>query len=544
MKTKKGITPIDSSRDFRINELFFSQTDRKGVIVSGNAVFSRVADYTLEEMKGKAHNIIRHPDMPRAVFKTLWDFLKASKPIAAYVKNMAKDGRDYWVLALVAPVEDGYLSVRFKPSSALFPLVEEVYRELRAIELDHDEREEEPKAGMLAAEARLVEILNEKGFADYDAFMRAVLQHELASLDTTLASDGLDIFVEIADSSTSESSTARELRGIYKKTQRVSSTINSLGADLQSSSELNEQLTAQARSILSLAEEFRYVPMNVEIKTSQMGEGGLALSMVATHLGEASKGVLERVVGLTARAGKVSVGLGESIFDLGWARLQFDMTTSYYHEMFSALSEERDLTPRLDNLRRLRVAFSQTTERAVQSLRSVENVLGGLDAEAEDLSRAMLQLEVAHIAGLIEASRLTDDDNIVTLFEGIRGHIDDIKKELIKFSDVILRLAKFAQQAPAIVQTVTDAADTMRMNEEQIAETAQDDATLTGYGTIVDEAVELSEPGALVDDDEAQSSESETLMDIDRSQDEELLESTDADDCSASPLESESAIIS
>src|SRR3569832_335570 len=86
-------TPKNEERPFLIHELFFSTTDRVGVIRSGNEVFRRVAAFdSLEDMIGKPHNIIRHADMPRAVFKLLWDYLAANKTICAYVKNQARDG--------------------------------------------------------------------------------------------------------------------------------------------------------------------------------------------------------------------------------------------------------------------------------------------------------------------------------------------------------------------------------------------------------------------------------------------------------------------
>ena len=131
---KPHMPPRDVARDFKVSEAFFSTTDPRGIILAGNRVFTRISGYTEPELIGKPHNIIRHPDVPRAVFKLLWDTLAAGQPICAYVKNMAKDGAYYWVLALVAPMPGGYLSIRFKPSSALLPLVESVYREMRVIE--------------------------------------------------------------------------------------------------------------------------------------------------------------------------------------------------------------------------------------------------------------------------------------------------------------------------------------------------------------------------------------------------------------------------
>ena len=98
------VEPKNIESVFLPDEMFFSTTDLKGIILSGNDVFIRVSKFSKEELIGKPHNIIRHPDMPRIVFKLLWDYIQSGKPIVAYVKNIAKDGSYYWVLATVVPI--------------------------------------------------------------------------------------------------------------------------------------------------------------------------------------------------------------------------------------------------------------------------------------------------------------------------------------------------------------------------------------------------------------------------------------------------------
>ncbi len=139
--TQAGARAVATSVDevpFRIEELFFSRTDARGRILSGNDVFQRVSQYSWEEMTDRPHNIVRHPDMPRAVFFLLWERIRAGLPVGAYVKNRSKDGRHYWVYAVVTPVEDGYLSVRLKPTSALFAAASGLYAAIRAQENESD----------------------------------------------------------------------------------------------------------------------------------------------------------------------------------------------------------------------------------------------------------------------------------------------------------------------------------------------------------------------------------------------------------------------
>jgi aerotaxis receptor len=130
----KRPTPVNAESTFDFNEMFFSTTDLRGVIRYGNDVFVRVSNYPREKLIAAPHSLIRHPDMPRAVFKVLWDTIQAGQPIAAYVKNLAANGHYYWVMAFVFPLSDGYLSIRVKPSSGLFQAVQGIYAQTLAVE--------------------------------------------------------------------------------------------------------------------------------------------------------------------------------------------------------------------------------------------------------------------------------------------------------------------------------------------------------------------------------------------------------------------------
>ena len=103
---KYAVTPTDTESFFQGGELIVSKTDLKGRITYANQTFCKTAGYTEAELLGAPHSIVRHPDMPRAVFKLLWDTIMDGKEIFAYVKNMAKNGNYYWVFAHVTPSFD------------------------------------------------------------------------------------------------------------------------------------------------------------------------------------------------------------------------------------------------------------------------------------------------------------------------------------------------------------------------------------------------------------------------------------------------------
>lgn len=129
------------SRETILDEKAFlvSETDGKGIIKFANDDFCRIAEYTLEEMMGKPHNMVRHKDMPKAAFKDLWETVKKGEVWTGYVKNATKSGGYYWVYATVYPFEScdgsqGYLSCRRKPTAQEIETHEKLYRELKAQE--------------------------------------------------------------------------------------------------------------------------------------------------------------------------------------------------------------------------------------------------------------------------------------------------------------------------------------------------------------------------------------------------------------------------
>ncbi|EAI5397243.1 PAS domain-containing protein [Campylobacter upsaliensis] len=116
--------------------LITSKTDLKGKIVYANDDFLTYAGYKMDEILYKPHNIVRHEDMPRTVFKFLWDYMKRGEEIFAFVKNKTKNDDYYWVFANVTPSFDvnnqiiGYYSVRRKPNAKALEQIKPLYQEL------------------------------------------------------------------------------------------------------------------------------------------------------------------------------------------------------------------------------------------------------------------------------------------------------------------------------------------------------------------------------------------------------------------------------
>lgn len=117
-----------------------SETDSKGIIRFANDEFCKYAGYSLDELIGQPHSIVRHPDMPKSAFKDLWDTVKNSKRWRGFVKNRTKDGQHYyWVFATVYPFEScdgtqGYISCRRKISDMEKEKYDKLYKEMKAQE--------------------------------------------------------------------------------------------------------------------------------------------------------------------------------------------------------------------------------------------------------------------------------------------------------------------------------------------------------------------------------------------------------------------------
>lgn len=147
-----------------------SETDKKGIITMANDVFQEVAGYSESELVGANHNIVRHPDMPRAAFNLVWSTIATGKEISAFVINKAKNGDHYWVLATITPTADGYRAERSAPNpDTINDTVAPLYKAMRDKEAEMNFSNE----GMEASTQILLDVLADKGLS-YDELITAL----------------------------------------------------------------------------------------------------------------------------------------------------------------------------------------------------------------------------------------------------------------------------------------------------------------------------------------------------------------------------------
>lgn len=177
--TPRTIVPTGVPRTFSADELIVSKTDTRGVITYANDVFLRVSGYTMSEVIGRPHNMIRHPQMPRAVFGLLWDTLAARQELFAYINNLASDGAHYWVLAHVTPSYGpdgsvvGYHSSRRRPAQGAVAVVTPMYEQLLAEERRHPNA----KAAVAASTALMHDMIAREA-GSYEDFIWSIIGRE------------------------------------------------------------------------------------------------------------------------------------------------------------------------------------------------------------------------------------------------------------------------------------------------------------------------------------------------------------------------------
>ena len=177
---------IDAPGDehtYAADELFFSTTDSSGRIRRANSIFMRLSGYPRGALVGRAHNVVRHPDMPAGLYRCVWDDITAGDAVSAYITNRSSDGGRYRVFATIVPSGAGFLSVRTLPMRTdLRDAVEAVYARVRQVEAASAAAGASRREAAAAGQAALLEELQALGYRDSVDFTRRTLPDEVAAL--------------------------------------------------------------------------------------------------------------------------------------------------------------------------------------------------------------------------------------------------------------------------------------------------------------------------------------------------------------------------
>lgn len=375
--------------DFSFDELFFSRTNKKGVIESGNSVFQRVSQYDWDELLQKPHRIIRSPEMPRGVFHLLWDTILADKTVGAYVLNKAKDGSPYWVFALVTPITDGFLSVRLKPSSQLFSTVKSAYSELLAFEKTRGISPQE-------SHELLLKTISSLGFSSYEQFMTEALMQELESRHVQLNTPPLAIF------------------GLLRTTLES-------GANLQKRSE----------NIFTTFKKNMFVPLNLEVQAVRIGQEAASIATISSQYDQLAKEIQVQINRFVT-AGKL---VQEKVQDC-----QFYICNSVLQkEIYHFFEQESKPTP-IDKSHEMKILAELEqlqTNNARLSLFEIQKEYGEFKKVYENVRKLAIGLEMVSLSGKIEAAKLrTTSKELTDLLNELSSFKDNLKEILKEINGI------------------------------------------------------------------------------------------------------------
>lgn len=376
---------------FELDEMFFSRTDTRGVLKSWNSVFQRVSGYKAEDLQNAPHKVVRHPDMPKAVFWVLWERIKAGRMTGAYVKNKALDGSFYWVYAMVTPINGGYLSVRIKPISPNLPVVADLYRDLLRSE-KAEGFDAERSVGLLMSR------LAEMGCRDYTEFMTRSLVQEMSARNEELRRDtwlSPGPMVEVMDAAA-----------------------NALQA---------------AALVIPIFRRIRGFPVNLRIQARKQGGAGPIFAVIARDYERFCRNIEAQMQAFL----DTMVGIADRVCDCN-----FLLCTSCFQqemsEQFKTASGESAADFNSEDISLLDKQAKLYIEEARESLVELGDELRQFENIVRELNWMVGGLDATRTIGRVETARL--DKGGATLLK-MMEEADSFQSELCEYLDDIAKMA-------------------------------------------------------------------------------------------------------
>jgi aerotaxis receptor len=402
---------------FDLHELFFSITKHDSTIIFGNETFLRISGYEKEEIIGKFHNIIRHEDMPRVVFKKLWEYIESNKPVVAYVKNKTKEGGYYWVLAVVFPLNSQYISIRIKPNTQFFSIVKEVYLELLAAEKE---------LNMDESENLLVQLLKNLGFSDYDHFMNEVLLAELLERKKLLSSS------EVKEDTYNNSETT--FKSLYDDSKILLQEYGKWFARIESFKEIKSIFEEKGVILREQARDIVLLSLNASIASYKLDRGGETFGVLSSDIRKNAKENEELIEKVHLITQNLSESLSEIMFSVSYISLQMETVTHFIKELLENTDEEIN-----SNVETLYKLVSEYHEKVMKLPSVIDKKIKNTISYLEELELQFMYFGYIQVYGVIESARL-DDDRL-----GFFGIFSQLKSMITKTSDEIFIMKNVAE---------------------------------------------------------------------------------------------------
>ncbi len=425
-KDLKRPTPVNTESPFKYESLFFSITDSKSNITYANKVFRDVNKYSQDELLGQLHKLIRHPDMPRAVFNLFWKYLNEKKPVAAYMKNLAKDGSYYWVLSVVYPYSGGYLSVRLKPGTEIFSKIQTWYTNVLSYEKNQERELKDKKKAMLAGERYFLNILQDEGYSSYDDFMWKALQQEMHNRE---------LFLKDNMSAEKRKTDKRVVPPAYVKIEDI---LSELVLSLEHLQAIQHSLVNHSEYISQLARSILVLSLNAQIGSSKLNQIDGSLSVIAQKMGEQSVKGEQQLASMKDIIHRLSSLIQNMNFEVLSAKLLIELFIDFLKEIDAASPTNHGFLTDSEAIGILTETFLPSLKKLERNTGDIPIYLNELTAGVKNIGRFLLFLRFIHISGKVEVARMSENSqDFSTTFQDLVQEISTADTHLNELNSVL-----------------------------------------------------------------------------------------------------------
>lgn len=360
----------DSRTTFNDDELLVSRTDKRGVILAANRAFQKISGFEKSELQNAPHKIVRHDDMPKGAFWLVWSKLEKGEPVCTFVKNKTKSDGHYWVFASMTPLDDGYMSMRIKPSASSIEIVDKLYKEVLEDEIKRELTPEESAKNLVHKLALL-------GYPSFESFMATFAASEIVNRKT--------------DKATISSDRDKKKRDVLDKWSQVKE-------ECQKVSDAYERLSTTSS--------------NLQIQAAALNEKGRGMHEISKNFAVLAKQINTELANLSDGATDVEKTVEEVLVLDAVSSLLIETETMFREEQRDGEDNEQEF--KLMNRQR-----KIYTEQVHQAMINVGRKLDSFFLRSEEIKRSLIGLSVTRTMCAIENASISQqsDSSIPAIIE-------------------------------------------------------------------------------------------------------------------------------